>query len=111
MSSKFNAKLVKLLFGRLFFMLMILFILQGCFHQRKSRTVRKAENRIEQADSKREKAYEKERKDGLKHQYEIQTKEVQERMKQSRKNAEKYNRQMRKRESFFKRLFRKIFKK
>ena len=111
MSYKFNAKLVKLLFGRLLFIVMILFISQGCFHQRKSRTVIKAENRAEQVDIKREKAYEKERKDGLKHQYEIQTKEVQERMKQSRNNAEKYNRQMRKREPFFKRLFRKIFKK
>ncbi len=111
MSYKFNAKLIKLLFGRLLFLMMILFILQGCFHQRKSRTVIKAENRVEQADSKREKAYEKERKDGLKHQYEIQTKEVQDRMKQSRKNAEKFNRQMRKREPFFKRLFKKISKK
>ncbi|MCD6567080.1 MAG: hypothetical protein J7K53_14170 [Bacteroidales bacterium] len=107
----FNAKLVKLLFGRLLFIVMILFISQGCFHQRKSRTVRKAENRVEQADIKREKVYEKERKDGLKHQYEIQTKEVRERMKQSRKNAEKFNRQMRKHEPFFKRLIRKIFKK
>lgn len=111
MSYKFNAKLVKLLFGRLLFMMMILFISQGCFHQRKSRTVIKAENRAERADKKRDKTYERERKNGLKHQYEIQTKEVQERMKQSRKNAEKYNRQMRKREPFFKRLFRKIFKK
>ena len=111
MSYKFNAKLVKLLFGRLLFIVMILFISQGCFHQRKSRTVIKAENRAEQVDSKIEKAYEKERKEGLRHHFEIQTKEVQERMKQSRNNAEKYNRQMRKREPFFKRLFRKIFKK
>ena len=92
-------------------MMMILFILQGCFHQRKSSTVIKAENKIERADNKREKAYEKEKKDELKHHYEIQTKEVQERMKQSRKNAEKFNRQMRRRDPFYKRLFRKIFKK
>jgi len=90
---------------------MILFISQGCFHQRKSRTVIKAENKAEQADKKREKASEKERKKGLNRHYEIQTKEVQERMKQSRNNAEKFNSQMRKRESFFKKLFKKIFKK
>ena len=108
MSYKFNAKLVKLLFGRLLFIVMILFISQGCFHQRKSKTVRKAENRTEQVDIKREKAYEKERKDGLKHQYEIQTKEVQERMKRSRNNAEKFNSQMRNRESFIKQLLRKM---
>ncbi len=108
---KFNAKLIKLLFGRLLFLMMILFVFQGCFLQRKSRTVIKAENRVEQADKKREKTDKKERKKGLKHQYEIQTKEVQDRMKQSRKNAEKFNRQMRKREPFFKRLFKKISKK
>ena len=108
---KFNAKLIKLLFGRLLFLMMILFISQGCFHQKKSRTVRKAENKTEKADKKREKTDKKERKKGLKHQYEIQTKEVQDRMKQSRKNAEKFNRQMRKREPFFKRLFKKISKK
>ena len=111
MSYKFNAKLVKLLFGRLLIVMMILFISQGCFHQGKSRTVIKAENRAEQADKKREKAYEKEKKQGMNRHYEIQTKEVQERMKQSMKSAEKFNRQMRKREPFFKRLFRKIFKK
>ena len=111
MSYKFNAKLIKLLFGRLHFLMIILFISQGCFHQKKSRTVRKAENKTEKADKKREKTDKKERKKGLKHQYEIQTKEVQDRMKQSRKNAEKFNRQMRKREPFFKRLFKKISKK
>ncbi len=108
---KFNAKLIKLLFGGLLFLMMILFVLQGCFLQRKSRTVIKAENRVEQADKKRERTDKKERKKGLKHQYEIQTKEVQDRMKQSRKNAEKFNRQMRKREPFFKRLSKKISKK
>jgi len=111
MSYKFNAKLVKLLFGRLLFVMMILLMSQGCFHQRKSRTVIKAENRAEQMGKKRVKAGEGERKKELKHRYEIQTKEVQERMKQTRKSAEKFNRQMRKREPFFKRLFRKIFKK
>lgn len=110
MSSQFNAKLVKL-FGRLLFVMMILLMSQGCFHQRKSRTVIKAENKAERLDKKRAKGSEGERKKELKHRYEIQTKEVQERMKQTRKSAEKFNRQMRKRDPFFKRLFRKIFKK
>ena len=111
MSYKFDSKVVKLLLGRLLVVVMIFFISQVCFHQRKSRIVRKAENRTEQAEREREKSYEKERKDELKRHYEIQTKEVQERMKQSRKNAEKFNRQMIRRETFLIKLFRKLFKK
>ena len=64
------------------------------------------EKRIERLEAKKarkeRKDYEKRRKATVKHRYDIQTKEVRERMKESRKKAEKFNKSSR--EPFFKKL-------
>ncbi len=73
--------------------------------QRPSRKVRKAVAKTEKVEKKQDNAYEKARKKELKHRFDIQTKEVQDRMKQSERESKKNNK--RKKEPFLKRLFRK----
>ena len=73
------------------------------------RTERRVERREASLERKERKDYEKRRKEALKHRYSIQTKEVQERMKESRKKAERFNKS--KREPFFRTLFQKKRKK
>ena len=73
----------------------------------------RTEKRIERLEAKKarkeRKDYEKRRKATVKHRYDIQTKEVRERMKESRKKAEKFNKSSR--EPFCKKLFSKKRKK
>jgi hypothetical protein len=73
------------------------------------RTERKIERREASLERKERRDYEKRRREALKHRYSIQTKEVQERMKESRKKAERFNRS--KREPFFRALLQKMRKK
>jgi hypothetical protein len=68
-----------------------------------SRKVRKAMKKSENAEENTEKTYDKGRDEALKHRYDIQTKEVQKRMKESKKKADQYNRSNR--EPFYKELF------
>lgn len=92
------------MYKRLLLLLIVLIIPVALFAQRPSRKVRKAVAKTEKVEQNRDRAYEKARKKELKHRYEIQTKEVQERMKQSKKEAKQNNK--RKKEPFLKRLFR-----
>jgi uncharacterized protein YlxW (UPF0749 family) len=71
--------------------------------QSQTRKVKKAERRQEQLERKEKKEYEKRRKAVLKQRYDIQTKEVQDRMKATRKRSEQYNKG--KKEPFYKDLF------
>jgi len=70
-----------------------------------SRKVRRAIKKSEKAEERQDKNYDKSRKEALKHRYDIQTREVQERMKKSKKRADRYNKS--KREPFYKDLFNK----
>ncbi|MFC2114902.1 hypothetical protein ACFLTU_00400 [Bacteroidota bacterium] len=71
--------------------------------QAQTRKVRQALHKKEQLDKKEQKQYEDRRKATLKHRYEIQTKEVQERMKQTERRSRKYGRK--KKDPFLKNLF------
>lgn len=106
----FNAKLVKLLLVRLVFVMVLMLIIQGCFIQRGSRKARISKRKNERVIEQREVDYEKLRKKTVKQRFELQTGKVQDRMKQSRKKAAKFNRKMQGRDSFLKRLINKIFK-
>jgi hypothetical protein len=73
--------------------------------QQPSKQVRNAVKKAEKVEEHQKKSYAKARKKELKRRNNIQTKEVQDRMKQSRKEANINNK--RKKEPFLKRLFRK----
>ena len=78
--------------------ILLLFLLQPVTSlQAQTRKVKQAQRRQEQLKEKNK------RKATLKHRHDIQTKEVQDRMKQTRKRSEQYNRG--KKEPFFKDLF------
>lgn len=68
-----------------------------------SRKVRKAIKKSEKAVERSDRNYEKSRREALEHRYDIQTKEVKERMKESKKRADRYNKS--RREPFYKDLF------
>lgn len=72
-------------------------------------TMKKIERLEARKARKEKKDYEKRRKAAVKHRYSIQTKEVQERMKLSKKKADNFNK--RKKDPFFKELLRKKRKK
>ena len=71
------------------------------------------EKKIERLEArklrKEKKDYERRRKTAVKHRYSIQTKEVQKRMKESKKKADNFNKSNK--DSFFKELFTKNRKK
>lgn len=73
--------------------------------QAQTRKVRQAERKQEQLVKQDKKEYEKRRKATLKHRYNIQTKEVRERMKQTEMRSAKYGRK--KKDPFYKNLFNK----
>jgi biopolymer transport protein ExbB/TolQ len=77
---------------------------QSLLNQRKSKKVQKAEKKAEAVKEKQKDEYNKKRKDVLDRRNEIQTPATRERMKESRKQAENWNKQ--KRTPFFKRIFR-----
>ena len=86
--------------------IIILFLLLSVYPlQAQTRKVRQAERRQEQFDKQEKKEYEKRRKATLKHRYNIQTKEVRERMKQTEMRSAKYGRK--KKDPFYKDLFNK----
>jgi uncharacterized protein YlxW (UPF0749 family) len=71
--------------------------------QSQTRKVKKAERRQEQLERKEKREYEKRRKAVLKQRYDIQTREVQDRMKATRRRSEQYNKG--EKEPFYKNLF------
>ena len=73
------------------------------------KSFKKAEQIQKQRDRKERKLYEKQRKATLKHRYEIQTEQVQKRMKLSKQKAVEYNKQ--KRSNFIREFFDKQKKK
>jgi hypothetical protein len=99
---KNGAKINKLFLIRVF--LLAFLLLQPVVSlQSQTKKVKKAERRQEQLKQKEKRDYEKRRKAVLKHRQDIQTKEVQERMKATRKKSEQYNKG--KKEPFYKDLF------
>ncbi|HDJ33442.1 MAG TPA: hypothetical protein ENF21_05020 [Bacteroidetes bacterium] len=87
--------------------LLLLLMLPACFStQHQSRKVRQAVKNAERVEERQKKAYEKARKKEIKRRFNMQTPEVQERMKESRKKAREFNRQNR--EPFFKRILKKL---
>lgn len=99
---KNGTKINKLFLIRAF---LFLFLLLQPFAslQAQTKKVRQAERRQEKLRQREKKEYEKERKAVLKYRYDIQTKEVQARMKETKKKSDHYNKG--KKEPFFKDLF------
>ena len=89
--------------------ILFLFLLPPLPMEGQPRTVKRVERLEAKKARKERKDYEKRRKATVKHRYDIQTKEVKERMKESRKKAEKFNKSSR--EPFLKKLFSKKRKK
>ena len=89
--------------------ILFLFLLPALPMEGQPRTERKIERQEAQMKKKARKDYEKRQKAAVKHRYSIQTKEVQDRMKESKKKADKFNKG--KKGSFFKKLFKKKRKK
>ncbi len=77
--------------------------------QAQSRKVKQSERNYEKVRKQEKKDYEKRRKATLKHRYEIQTKEVQARMKATEQRSRKYGRKQR--DPFYKDLFKRKKKK
>ena len=71
--------------------------------QAQTKKVKQAERRHEQLEKKEKILYEKKRKATLKHRNDIQTRKVQDRMKQTKKRSDTYNKG--KKEPFYKNLF------
>ena len=97
---KNGTKIIKL-FLRFFFV--FLFIQFSCtLVQAQSGEVKRAERRQEQLINKEKKAYDKRRKATLKHRYEIQTREVRDRMKETEERSRRYGRKQK--EPFYKNI-------
>jgi hypothetical protein len=77
---------------------------QSLLNQKKSKKVQKAEKKAEDVKEKQKDKYNTKRKDALKHREEIQTPATRERMKETKKQAENWNKK--KRTPFFKKIFR-----
>jgi len=99
---KNGAKINKLFLIRIY-LFMFLLLQPVAFLQAQTKKVRQAERRQEQLKQREKKEYEKKRKATLKHRHDIQTKEVQERMKETKKRSDHYNQG--KKEPFYKDLF------
>ena len=87
---KNGTKIIKL-FLRFFFV----FLFLQCSYtlvQAQSREVKKAERKYERQINQEKKAYDKRRKATLKHRYGIQTKEVRDRMKETKERSRRYGR-------------------
>ena len=89
--------------------LLFLFLLPALPMEGQPGTEKKIERLEVRKLQKEKKEYEKRRKAAVKHRYSIQTKEVQERMKESKKKADNFNKS--KKEPFFEELFKKKRKK
>ena len=71
--------------------------------QAQSRKVKQAERKYEQQLKQEKKDYDKRRKATIKHRYEIQTRDVQERMKNTEKRSRKFGRKQK--DPFYKNIF------
>ena len=99
---KNGAKIYKLFLIRIFLILFLL--LQPVISlQAQTKKVRQAERRQEQLTQKEKKEYDQKRRAALKHRQDIQSKEVQARMKETKKRSDHYNKG--KKEPFYKGLF------
>ena len=104
-SSKSMTKLTKNIIRSLGVMIVLLaipFVVEG---QRPSRKVTKAQKKAEKVEVQQKKAYQKAREKEVKRRFNMQTPETKERMKQTRKEANRYNKV--KKDPFFERLFQK----
>ncbi|UCG27966.1 MAG: hypothetical protein JSV24_01010 [Bacteroidales bacterium] len=100
-----KTKLMKLFYKRLLLFTVAIIIPLSLVAQRPSRTVRKAQKKSEKTELQQKRDYEKARKQALKRRYKIQTKQVQERMKESKREANRNNRK--RKDPILKRVFRK----
>jgi Ni/Co efflux regulator RcnB len=98
---------MKLSYQRIILFLIAFMLVSACFAQKQSRKVRKAVHQTEKKELQMKRAYEKARKKEIKHRQKIQNPEVQKRMKQSKKDANLYNKKIKRKDPFLKRLFRK----
>jgi hypothetical protein len=89
--------------------LLFLFLLPSLHIEGKPRTEKQIDRLEAQKARKEKKDYEKRRKEAVKQRYSIQTQEVQDRMKESKKKADNFNKS--KKDPFFKELFKKKRKK
>lgn len=99
---KNGTKIIKLFLIRIILFLFLLVLSLGSL-QAQTRKVKLAERRQEQLKQKEKKEYDQKRKAALKHRQDIQTREVQARMKETRKRSDHYNQG--KKEPFYKSLF------
>ena len=100
---KNGTKIIKLFLRGLFLFLFLQLIFTAVHAQ--SRKVQKAERKYEQLLEREKKEYDKKRKATIKHRYEIQSKYVQERMKETEKRSEKYGRKQK--DPWYKSIFNK----
>jgi hypothetical protein len=100
--NKNGAKINKLYLIRIF-LLGFLMLLPLAALQAQTRKVKQAQRRHEQLEKREKMLYEKQRKDALKHRHDIQTKQVKDRMKETKKKSDAYNKG--KKEPFYKELF------
>jgi hypothetical protein len=100
---KNGTKIIKLFLRHLF---LILFLqIQLAESQAQTREVKKAERNYARLLEKEKKDYDKKRKATIKHRYEIQSKDVQARMKQTEKRSQQHGRKQK--ESWIKNIFKK----
>ena len=99
---KNGTKINKLFLIRIF-LLLFLMLQPVATLQAQTKRVKQAERRQEQLKQKEKRLYEKKRKAALKHRQDIQTREVQDRMKETKKRSDQYNKG--KKEPFYKDLF------
>ena len=98
---KNGAKINKLFLRQLIIILFLQLAVTGL--QAQPREVKQAEKRYEWLLKQEKKAYDDKRKATLKHRYEIQSKDVQARMKETEKRSKQYGRKQK--ESWFKNIF------
>ena len=98
---KNGTKIIKLFLIRVFLFLFLLLPLASL--QAQTKKVRQAERRQEKLTQKEKKEYHQKRQAALKHREDIQSKEVQARMKETKKRSDHYNKG--KKEPFYKNLF------
>ena len=104
---KNGTKIIKLFLRFLF--LYLFFQCSFATVQAQSRKVKQAERKYEQQLKQEKKDYDNRRKATIKHRYEIQSKDVQERMKNTEERSRKYGRKQK--EPFWKNIFKKKKKK
>ncbi|NOY36162.1 MAG: hypothetical protein GXO83_01145 [Chlorobi bacterium] len=98
-------KLTKKILGRLSLLLFLITVPLWIEAQKPSRKVSKAQKKAEKVDDQQKKAYQAARKKEVKRRFNMQTPEVKARMKQTRKEANGYNKV--KKDPFFDRFFQK----